>query len=371
MAVASGYVAVLVMALYVNSPDVLKLHDWPQALWGICLVVLYGSAGWCWSLIAAGCTMIPSFMPSRTGSVSFACCSSCCSSREHHCPEPGCLSDSLYDDRALRQRAQLAPPGRHLLALQGAARSRSIVMVLATGLVLPLKYSIERRVIFEFQPASLLHDAKLFYLYTMVSVFTVLIFWYTEYASHLIFRAEAMRYVGGAVGLAISFYYEIPVGQAVRLREARPDRGLGIPCAQSADASCCILRSPSRYPRCSIPGCRGIRSWGPGSISTSFSARTESGFSRTWRIPTRTPMAGTGCTDFSLLGVTVARSGKVLGMEGGEFLVYRTVFGTAGVFLFWLFIYRCTSALTAFASVALLLSTMTVRVFSICLRPIC
>jgi len=68
---------------------------------------------------------------------------------------------------------------------------------------------------------------------------------------------------------------------------------------------------------------------------------------------------------FSLLGVTIARSGKLLGTEGGEFLVYRTVFGTAGVFLFWLFIYRCTSALTAFASVAVLLSTMTVRVFGI------
>ena len=68
---------------------------------------------------------------------------------------------------------------------------------------------------------------------------------------------------------------------------------------------------------------------------------------------------------FSLLGVTIARSGKLLGMEGGEFLVYRTVFGTAGVLLFWLCIYRCTCALSAFASVALLLSTMTVRVFSI------
>jgi len=79
-------------------------------------------------------------------------------------------------------------------------------MVLATGLVLPLKYSIERRVIFAFQPASLLHDAKLFYLYTMVSVFTVLIFWCTEYAFHLIFRDDAMRYIGGALGLAISFY---------------------------------------------------------------------------------------------------------------------------------------------------------------------
>ena len=68
---------------------------------------------------------------------------------------------------------------------------------------------------------------------------------------------------------------------------------------------------------------------------------------------------------FSLLAVTVAGSGKFLGTEGGELLVYRTVFGTIGVFLFWLFLYRCTSALTAFASVVLLLSTMTARIWSI------
>lgn len=67
---------------------------------------------------------------------------------------------------------------------------------------------------------------------------------------------------------------------------------------------------------------------------------------------------------FSLFAVTVARLGRFLGTEGGEFLVYRAAFGTAGVFLFWLFLYRCTSLLTAFASVALLLSTMTVRVWS-------
>jgi hypothetical protein len=67
---------------------------------------------------------------------------------------------------------------------------------------------------------------------------------------------------------------------------------------------------------------------------------------------------------FSLFAVTVAKSGRFLGTEGGEFLVYRMVFGTIGVFLFWLFIYRCTSALTAFAAVVLLLSTMTARVWS-------
>jgi hypothetical protein len=41
MAVAAGYVSVLVLALYINSPAVLELYTQPFALWGICLVLLY------------------------------------------------------------------------------------------------------------------------------------------------------------------------------------------------------------------------------------------------------------------------------------------------------------------------------------------
>ena len=41
MATASGYVSVLVLALYVNSPDVQDLYSSPSALWGICFVLLY------------------------------------------------------------------------------------------------------------------------------------------------------------------------------------------------------------------------------------------------------------------------------------------------------------------------------------------
>jgi 4-hydroxybenzoate polyprenyltransferase len=41
MAAGSGYVAVLVMALYINSPDVEELYSQPTALWGVCLVLLY------------------------------------------------------------------------------------------------------------------------------------------------------------------------------------------------------------------------------------------------------------------------------------------------------------------------------------------
>ena len=37
----SGYLAVLVFALYLNSPDVLKLYPRPVLLWGICPLLLY------------------------------------------------------------------------------------------------------------------------------------------------------------------------------------------------------------------------------------------------------------------------------------------------------------------------------------------
>lgn len=41
IAIGAGYVSVLVMALYVNSPAVLELYDAPYLLWGICCVLLY------------------------------------------------------------------------------------------------------------------------------------------------------------------------------------------------------------------------------------------------------------------------------------------------------------------------------------------
>lgn len=41
MAIASGYVAVLVLALYLNSPEVADQYGQPALLWGVCLVLIY------------------------------------------------------------------------------------------------------------------------------------------------------------------------------------------------------------------------------------------------------------------------------------------------------------------------------------------
>ena len=41
MAVASAYVAVLVFALYINSPDVRIIYASPLPLWGVCPILLF------------------------------------------------------------------------------------------------------------------------------------------------------------------------------------------------------------------------------------------------------------------------------------------------------------------------------------------
>jgi H+/Cl- antiporter ClcA len=41
VAIGAGYVSVLVMTLYVNSPAILELYAQPEALWGVCAVLLY------------------------------------------------------------------------------------------------------------------------------------------------------------------------------------------------------------------------------------------------------------------------------------------------------------------------------------------
>lgn len=41
MALSAGYVSVLILALYINSPEVAPLYKRPYAIWGVCLVLLY------------------------------------------------------------------------------------------------------------------------------------------------------------------------------------------------------------------------------------------------------------------------------------------------------------------------------------------
>lgn len=67
---------------------------------------------------------------------------------------------------------------------------------------------------------------------------------------------------------------------------------------------------------------------------------------------------------FSLVAVSVAKIGVYFGYTNYAFPIYKLIFGTLSVFLFWLFIYKNTNTFQAFASLALLFSTMSFRVWS-------
>lgn len=93
-----------------------------------------------------------------------------------------------------------------LMGIYDGAMAIEVSMFLGTAIVLPFKYAIEKRFIFFFAATTTAEDARHFSRYTTVSLFTVLIFWSIEYAFHLLFRTDAMRYIGGALGLGCSFY---------------------------------------------------------------------------------------------------------------------------------------------------------------------
>ncbi|TCJ14683.1 GtrA family protein [Parasulfuritortus cantonensis] len=79
----------------------------------------------------------------------------------------------------------------------------SVLAGTATGL--PVKYMLEKRHIFEFSAENLAHDSKLFFLYSFLGLFTTAIFWGTELAFHRLFGTDAMRYLGGAIGLTAGY----------------------------------------------------------------------------------------------------------------------------------------------------------------------
>jgi putative flippase GtrA len=78
--------------------------------------------------------------------------------------------------------------------------------VVATGLVLPFKYLADKRFIFGFRTVSALHDLQTLLHYTTASLFTVAIFWAVEFGAYGLFRTPAAQYLGGALGLALSFH---------------------------------------------------------------------------------------------------------------------------------------------------------------------
>nr|WP_221301510.1 GtrA family protein [Pseudoxanthomonas broegbernensis] len=85
-------------------------------------------------------------------------------------------------------------PGAVLLSLLGGT---------ATGLV--AKYVLDKRWIFRHVSRDRVHEARTFVLYTVMGLATTAVFWGTELAFHLAFASDAMRYLGGVLGLVVGY----------------------------------------------------------------------------------------------------------------------------------------------------------------------
>ena len=90
--------------------------------------------------------------------------------------------------------------------LYEGAYAVELSIFLGTAAGLPLRYLLEKRYIFAFKSQNLAHDGRLFIVYGFMGVFTTLIFWSVEYAFHVLFGTDFMRYLGGVIGLSIGFY---------------------------------------------------------------------------------------------------------------------------------------------------------------------
>jgi putative flippase GtrA len=92
------------------------------------------------------------------------------------------------------------------MLIYSGAYAVEISIFIGTLAGLPLRYFLEKRYIFSFESKNIKHDGQLFILYSFMGVFTTAIFWGTEYAFHLIFTTDVMRYIGGVLGLSIGYY---------------------------------------------------------------------------------------------------------------------------------------------------------------------
>lgn len=79
----------------------------------------------------------------------------------------------------------------------------SVAAGTVTGLV--AKYVLDRRYIFTIPKRQARAEWRSFVLYAGTGAVTTAIFWGTEFAFHLVFQDEILRYVGGAIGLASGY----------------------------------------------------------------------------------------------------------------------------------------------------------------------
>ena len=80
-----------------------------------------------------------------------------------------------------------------------------ISIVSGTSAGLAAKYILDKRYIFHFRARDVIHDRKTFALYCLMGLFTTVIFLAFELGFQSFYGTKEMRYLGGAIGLALGY----------------------------------------------------------------------------------------------------------------------------------------------------------------------
>lgn len=80
-----------------------------------------------------------------------------------------------------------------------------VAMFIGTLAGLVAKYILDKKFIFYHEVKDKKDDAKKFALYSLMGVFTTIIFWGTEIAFHTLLEDPNAKYLGAVIGLSIGY----------------------------------------------------------------------------------------------------------------------------------------------------------------------
>ena len=80
----------------------------------------------------------------------------------------------------------------------------ALIVGTLTGLI--VKYLLDKKYIFRYKTIQVSEDLLKFFLYSIMGIFTTIIFWGFELGFHFIFKTENAKFIGAAIGLTIGYF---------------------------------------------------------------------------------------------------------------------------------------------------------------------
>ncbi|MGM0582467.1 MAG: GtrA family protein [Bacteroidota bacterium] len=81
-----------------------------------------------------------------------------------------------------------------------------IALIFGTFSGLLTKYVLDKKWIFYYTPTDRSDDLYRFILYSIMGVFTTIIFWGTEISFYYLFDFKGSQYIGGGLGLMVGYF---------------------------------------------------------------------------------------------------------------------------------------------------------------------